>query len=74
MPIAIRAGLLMMLSQKMSYVSKNYEFVSTMIEDIFKGLVDIAKPIGQVNFRKNYKITKALLDFKYFYTGFLIRN
>jgi hypothetical protein len=48
MPIAIRAGLLMMLSQKMNHISKNYDFPTKTIEDIFPAFETIAKPIPQV--------------------------
>ena len=52
MPIAIRAGLLMMLSQKMNHISKNYDFSTKVIEDIFPKFESIAKPIPQVCFMK----------------------
>jgi hypothetical protein len=52
MPIAIRAGLLMMLSQKMNHISKNYDFPTKTIEDIFPAFETIAKPIPQVCFGK----------------------
>ena len=46
--IAIRAGLLMMLYQKMCFFSANYELSQNLIEEILSKLLDIAKPIRQV--------------------------
>ena len=50
MPVAIRAGLLMMLSQKMNHISKNYDFDIKMIKDIFPSFESMAKPIAQVGY------------------------
>ncbi len=71
-PIAIRAGLLMMLSQKMNSVSKNYEFVTSMIENIFTEFETIAKSTEQVQSKLRFPF--FLLLFFIFITVFLLEN
>lgn len=48
-PLAIRASLLMTLSLKMKYISKNYEFAINLIEYIIMGLTSLVKSSNQVS-------------------------
>lgn len=46
-PLAIRASLLMTLSHKMNYISKNYEYSINLVEIIFLNLPSLVKPTLQ---------------------------
>lgn len=50
-PLAIRASLLMTLSHKMNFISKNYEFSINLVEIIFIQLSSLAKPVVQVFYK-----------------------
>lgn len=63
LPISLNAGLLLMLAQRLSLLSKNYEFPIDIFKDIFNSFLQIAKPINQVLFYFNYIKLNGMLDY-----------